>query len=157
MRNCYNISIHSRRFKSQSTILLGLLALFLLSPQATHAATRTWDGGGSTPNWSEDANWSSDIEPVSGDTVVFNSTSVEDSTVDSTFGSSITTLTISSGYPGTTTLARSLTVTTLTFGAGATSTIDMAAQTLTATTFTQNAGTLVGGTGTLDINGAFSQ
>jgi autotransporter-associated beta strand protein len=33
-------------------------------------ATRTWDNGGVTYNWSEAANWDNDIAPVSGDTVV---------------------------------------------------------------------------------------
>lgn len=45
---------------------------------ATGAAeTRTWDGGGSTENWSEAANWSGDTLPDCNDDVVFNNTSAK--------------------------------------------------------------------------------
>lgn len=39
------------------------VAGFLYSPKFVAAATITWDGGGGTNNWSEDANWSGDVEP----------------------------------------------------------------------------------------------
>jgi hypothetical protein len=43
-------------------------------------ATKTWDGGGSTANWSECANWDADACPANtGDAIVFNGTSNDNS------------------------------------------------------------------------------
>ncbi|MDD5103970.1 MAG: LamG domain-containing protein, partial [Candidatus Peribacteraceae bacterium] len=77
------------------------LLLFLLSlqPGTALAATRTWDGGGSTNNWSEDANWSDDTEPTAADTALFDATDATDVTVDSDI--LIGGLTVTSGYGGT--------------------------------------------------------
>ncbi len=94
------------------------------------AATRTWDGGGVTNNWSEAANWSSDTVPIAGDTAVFDGTSIKDATIDV-----------------------NVTVTTLNINAGYTGTISQGASDLTAVIFTQSDGTFTGGSGTLDING----
>lgn len=38
-------------------------------------STVTWDGGGTTNNWSEGRNWSRDVAPVAGDDVVFPTSS----------------------------------------------------------------------------------
>ncbi|MDD5103330.1 MAG: LamG domain-containing protein, partial [Candidatus Peribacteraceae bacterium] len=77
------------------------LLLFLLSlqPGTALAATRTWDGGGSTSNWSEDANWSDDTEPTAADTALFDATDATNATVDSDI--LIGGLTVTSGYGGT--------------------------------------------------------
>jgi filamentous hemagglutinin family protein len=69
-----------------------------------------WDGGGVTNNWSEALNWDTNVAPGSKDTVTFNDISAKDSVVDSRFGGTIANLNIASGYLGTITLARSLTV-----------------------------------------------
>lgn len=50
------------------------LAAWLLLPLGAApltAATRTWDAGGATNDWSIAANWTSNIAPVAGDTLVF--------------------------------------------------------------------------------------
>ena len=60
-------------------------------------AVRTWDGGGSTNNWSEAANWSSDTKPTTGDDVVFDGTSSKACTLDEDTAN-IATLTLSTGY-----------------------------------------------------------
>src|SRR5688572_21767153 len=73
------------------------------------AATRTWDGGGATNNWSEAANWSDNTAPVSGDIAVFNGTSTKNATIDTAF--TITELDINAGYTGTITQSSNLTIT----------------------------------------------
>jgi|GEM_PF-805663 len=78
-----------------------------LFPQLSFAATRTWDGGGSTNNWSEAANWSDDTAPVAADTATFNATSTKNATIDQAF--SVTLLQMNTGYTGTITQAADLT------------------------------------------------
>jgi hypothetical protein len=48
-------------------------------------ATVTWTGLGTTPNWSQAANWSTRKVPTSMDTVVFDGTSGARSIVDGAF------------------------------------------------------------------------
>ncbi len=118
------------------TVLASLLVFFLLAPiNQSHAAALTWDGGGVDNNWSTCANWTTDACPVAADTLTFNGTSTKDSTVDASFGGTITSITIASGYTGTITLARSLT---------------------TSSNFSQAAGTFNGDGQVLDINGTYS-
>ncbi len=118
------------------TVIVSLLLFFLLAPfNQSHAVALTWDGGGTTNNWSDCANWTTDACPASGDTLTFNGTSTKDSTVDASFGGTITSLTIASGYTGTITLARSLT---------------------TSANYSQAAGTFNGDGQSLDINGTYS-
>ncbi|MDO8468607.1 MAG: LamG-like jellyroll fold domain-containing protein, partial [Candidatus Peribacter sp.] len=76
-----------------------LLVLLFLQPGMVSAATRTWDGGGSTNNWSEDANWSDNTEPTAADTALFDATDATDATVDTNI--LIGGLTVTSGYGGT--------------------------------------------------------
>ncbi|QQS31911.1 MAG: carboxypeptidase regulatory-like domain-containing protein [Acidobacteriota bacterium] len=64
---------------------------------------RIWDGGGSTNNWSEAANWCSDQLPISGSVVQFDGTSSKDALVDSNV--SVTTLKILPAYSGTLSVA----------------------------------------------------
>ncbi|MFA5946467.1 MAG: hypothetical protein WC813_00395 [Patescibacteria group bacterium] len=127
------------------------------------AVTRTWDGGGTDGTcgggagdgnkWSCAANWSADTVPVSGDVVVFDGTSTKDSTIDAGFAGTITSLSINSGYTGTITMARSLTMTsTYTQADG---TFSQGAQTLTiAGNFAHTAGTFNANTGTVVLTGA---
>ncbi|MDO8469230.1 MAG: LamG domain-containing protein [Candidatus Peribacter sp.] len=76
-----------------------LLFVLLLQPGTALAATRTWDGGGSTNNWSEDANWSDNTEPTAADTALFDATDATDATVDADI--LIGGLSVTSGYGGT--------------------------------------------------------
>jgi hypothetical protein len=127
------------------------------------AATRTWDGGGTDGacggaagdgnKWSCAANWSADTVPVSGDAVVFDATSTKDSTIDASFAGTITSIGINSGYTGTITMARSLTMSSsFTQAAG---TFAQDAQTLTiGGNFAHTAGTFNANTGTVTLTGA---
>jgi hypothetical protein len=78
-------------------MLLGAVGL-LVAPHA-FAATITWDGGGSTNNWSEAANWTGDTLPGSTGSILFNGTSTKSVTVDRNIR--VQSLTITSAYSGT--------------------------------------------------------
>src|SRR6184192_2741647 len=120
-------------------ILMALSITFVISYRfSVHAAlaTKTWDGGGSTNNWSEAANWSGDTVPGTADTVVFDGTSTKNATIDTNI--SVTGIQINTGYTGTITQSGSSTVT-----------IDVAG-------FFQSSGTFTGGSGAIDINGNFA-
>src|SRR5687768_6526350 len=49
---------------------LALLAC-LCSASSLHAETVTWDGGGTTNNWSDGANWDTGVAPTADDYLVF--------------------------------------------------------------------------------------
>src|SRR3989344_513901 len=70
----------------------------------------TWDGGGSTANWSEDANWSGDVEPTATDNVIFDGTSVKAATIDASFPGHVASTTVTSGYTGIITMDNFFTV-----------------------------------------------
>jgi len=79
--------------------------------------TFVWDGGGTTNNWSEAANWTvvtsdPDGVPDDNDFVFFGGTSSKNATVDASFNSSINRMHVSAEYAGMFTLARDLTLTT---------------------------------------------
>jgi hypothetical protein len=135
----------------------------ILPIQLTHAATITWDGGGSDGTcggnagdgnkWSCGLNWSGDSAPSSADIVTFDSTSTKNATVDAGFGGVISRINMNSGYSGTITLARSLNITTTFSQAAGTFTaanqdLDIDSSfTLTAGTFTASSSTTTIGTG----------
>jgi len=91
---------------------------------------KVWDGGGTTNNWSEAANWCNDTVPISDDAVIFNGTSTKDATIDSL--TTIASLTTNAGYSGTITQSGGLTVGT--------------------SGFTHNSGAFIGG-GMLQLRG----
>lgn len=142
-------------------IIFGLvifLSLFFVGSKTVSAATRTWDGGGGADtNWSTCANWDGpDICPIAGDTVTFNGTSTNNSTVDAGFGGSIGVINVNSGYTGTITLAETLAVTsTMTVSAG---TFTASNQSLSvASTFTLNTGGIfTASSGTTTFSAAFT-
>jgi hypothetical protein len=70
------------------------IAVFLFGTQAILAATRTWDGGGTTTSWSEAANWSSNTIPGASDIALFDGTSTKLAEVGA--ATSVGTLTVSS-------------------------------------------------------------
>lgn len=89
------------------------MVFLAFSVGVTHAATITWDGGGSTNDWSEGANWTGapdNTAPTSADIATFSSTSTKDATVDAGFAGSVLGVDINSGYTGTITQSRSLTI-----------------------------------------------
>ena len=107
---------------------------------------RTWDGGGATNNWSEAANWCDNTLPNSGNTVVFDGTSNKNCTIDAAGpqGSNITVLgiQINTGYTNT--------------GPGTGIITQVAGVSVTAASqCSQFAGTFVGSTGNITINGNF--
>jgi hypothetical protein len=99
---------------------------------------KTWDGGGTTNNWSEAANWCDDSLPAANSNVVFDSTSAKNATIDVAI--TVGEINIKSGYTpsattGTITQATDVTVTT--------------------GPFRQADGTFSGGNGTITINNSF--
>lgn len=113
---------------------------------------RTWDGGcgAGEPNWSCAANWSENTVPGEADTALFNATSSNDSSVDAGFiAGKVANLRIASGYGGTLSLARSLTVTTA--FTQATGTFSAGAQALTLKTLTISGGSFTASSGTTSI------
>lgn len=59
-------------FLLRSASIFIFAILFFGAAGSAYAVDRCWDGGGSTNNWSEDANWASDTEPGTGDVAVFD-------------------------------------------------------------------------------------
>lgn len=132
------------------TTMISLLGLILLT-QSSIAATRTWDGGGATNNWSENANWSGDLAPTSGDDVVFDGTSVKNATVD--ISMTILTYAINAGYTGTITIANGIVLTTNGGPIQNAGTLNVGGGTLNMgpNFATLNGGTLLGGTGAINV------
>lgn len=62
-------------------------------------ATRTWDGGAISNNWTNAKNWVGDIAPVAGDDLIFPSTA-SDKTADNNFadGTLFNSITLGGGY-----------------------------------------------------------
>ncbi|MFN6964313.1 MAG: carboxypeptidase regulatory-like domain-containing protein [Pyrinomonadaceae bacterium] len=99
--------------------------------------TKTWDGGGTTNNWSDGANWSGDVPPQAGDDVIFDATSTKNAVID--VNVTVRSININAGYTGTISQANN---TTFTISA---SQFDVS---------TQSAGTFTCGTGaTVNFNG----
>ncbi len=125
-------------------ISIAILAVFLVSlflnNETVHGvlATKTWDGGGTTNNWSDGANWSGDTAPVPGDVVVFDSSSAKDASVDVEVN--VASINIGSGYAGTISLNNGV---NMTFTGGG-------------NTSSQAGGTFTNGTGTITFASSFS-
>jgi uncharacterized delta-60 repeat protein len=98
-------------------------------------STITWDGGGSTSNWSEAANWLGDIVPDANDVVIFDATSTKASVIDAGFAGTVGGVALNSGYSGTLSLGRGLAI---------------------EGDFTQNSGIFDALSQSLDINGDIS-
>ncbi len=136
-------------------LLLGVVTLLNKSSERVLAASYTWDGGGVSNNWSDCDNWSTNICPVAGDTLTFNGTSVKNSVVDVGFGGTVTSLTMASGYTGTISLGRSLTLSSA-FVLGGASTFTAGAHALQTNTFSLGAGTFNAPSATLTVSSTFS-
>ena len=89
--------------------LFALVVLIFTAAAAGNAATRTWDGGGATNNWTDAANWSEDTAPVAGDSILLNATSSKNLIIDTTV--SVVYFAVQSGYAGTITQSGGVSVT----------------------------------------------
>jgi len=96
------------RISPCARVFQAFLLIILLLGSASSAAVRTWDGGGSTNNWSEAANWSDNTAPQAGDTATFSATSLKHCTIDA--DATVANFFLSSAYTGTITQKASLTV-----------------------------------------------
>ncbi|KXK26444.1 MAG: hypothetical protein TR69_WS6001000447 [candidate division WS6 bacterium OLB20] len=142
--------------------LIIVLSTFLIQPAA--GASYTWDGGGSdgtcggSPGdgnkWSCALNWSSNIVPGPLDNAVFNNTSTKDAVIDSGFGGTITNLSVNSGYTGTITQQRSLSVANLNIFSGIFNASSHGIS--TTSTFSVNSGTFNGSSGDLTVGNSLS-
>ncbi len=161
-----NQLFESRKIK-RWPFLIVLFCMFLFTESA-FAATRTWDGGGATNNWSETANWSGDLVPASGDDVVFDGTSTKDCLVNQNI--TVNTLNMNAGYSGTVTIGAGFTASftnastfssaftasdgSLNFGSTFTlagAAFNAGSGTLTFVVYTQNDGTFICGSTTLNV------
>src|SRR5688572_22768341 len=106
----------SRFFGRRFLALMAAVMLFAVTGiftaiQPASAATVTWDNGALDGLWSSCANWSSDACPGASDVATFNpATSDTSATIDAGFAGSVAGVNMMSGYTGTITQARSLTV-----------------------------------------------
>ena len=91
-----------------TVISCGILVFFFV--HTANATTYTWDGGGGDNNFSTCANWSSNTCPTSSDSIIFDGTNTKDATIDSAWQGTVVSFSINSGYTGTITQNRSLTV-----------------------------------------------
>lgn len=78
-----------------------IIILFLALTLSQLKAQITWNGLGTTNDWSESANWSGGVVPQSTDAVVFNGTSTKNCDIDVSAIPDITSLNINSAYTGT--------------------------------------------------------
>ncbi len=79
--------------------------------QIANDASKTWDGGGTGTNCSEDANWSGDTKPIATDDVIFDATSTKNITWDASCPSTVNSFSMNAGYTGTGTFVGTFNVT----------------------------------------------
>ncbi|MEP6847701.1 MAG: carboxypeptidase-like regulatory domain-containing protein, partial [Acidobacteriota bacterium] len=104
-----------------------------IDPSPCPSGQRLWDGGGTTNNWSDAANWDCDLIPQNGNNIVFDSTSSKDTVIDIPINVNL--FRINTGFTGVVTLASSA---------------------FSAADFSQADGTFQGGSGQVTFNGPFS-
>ena len=148
-RNGYPRNTHTLRLIIFVLVALTGTVFFLRSASASNI---TWDGGGSTNNWSEAANWSGDVVPGANDVAIFDGTSTKNATIDAAGpqGANIIVQAIkmATGYSGTITQAPGVAV-------KLTSNPSLPCGTTLFISFCQEAGTFSGGNSTLDVDGTF--
>ncbi|MEP7076328.1 MAG: carboxypeptidase-like regulatory domain-containing protein, partial [Acidobacteriota bacterium] len=105
-----------------------------IDPSPCPSGQRLWDGGGTTNNWSDAANWACDLIPQNGNNIVFDTTSTKDTVIDIPI--SVNSFRINAGFTGSLTLA---------------------SNTFSSADFTQSDGTFNGGTSSISVTGAFVQ
>ena len=130
-------STYCRRKKV--TLIAAILAVVLtigylyLPGQPVKAAVITWDNGGGDGVWGTCTNWSGDACPGTSDIATFDGTSTANVSINAAI--SVAGIDINSGYTGTITQAAAITV--------------------GSSHFDQAAGTFVGASQAIDINGRF--
>ena len=72
--------------KTLSCLIAISLISILGSTTLLFAESIVWTGLGSTYNWSEPANWDTGTVPLATDDIIFDSTRLKDSIIDSDFG-----------------------------------------------------------------------
>ena len=76
--------------------------LILAAGSPLHAATKTWDGGAATANWSDAANWNADGTPTSSDAVLLDNSNVTPlPQINAQSGANCGTLTLDGAITGT--------------------------------------------------------
>ena len=113
---------------------LTLAALLCLAEG--QAANIIWNGGGATNNWSEGANWAGGVVPGSSDVAIFDGTNSKNALINA--NANVSGVAINAGYTG-----------TITQGAGFTLTVG-------SSDYVQSAGTFLGGTSSITLNGRFN-
>src|SRR5207302_8066934 len=114
-------------------------------------ANFTWIGLGIDTSWLTTGNWQGGVVPGSSDTPIFDGNSSKNSTVVAGFAGTIGNLTINTGYTGTITLGRSLTINgSYTQAAG---TFTAGSNALTTGGFTLSGGTFNAPSSTLTVSG----
>lgn len=108
--------------------------------QIANDATVIWDGGGSTNNWSEGANWSTNTKPGTADVAYFDATSAKQANIDENF--SIQCLQLVTGFTGTVVQTGSFTLNIGTVSGCGTP----------GNAVLMQAGTFTGGTGTITVS-----
>ncbi len=125
----------------------------------------TWNGGGTTNNWSEGANWTGGVVPGQGDVAIFDATSTKNATIDVEDTGAIE---IDSGYTGTITQAAGKNIhlhsSSACAGLGGycqnsgTSTFTLTAGSFTVDgNYSQGGGTFNGGSNAITIHSNFNQ
>lgn len=85
-----------KKIYTKSCIILALMLGFSFGYAQS---TVTWNGGGTTNDFSDGANWVGGVAPISGDDVIFDGTSSKNCTIDQDMD--LNDFTIQSGYNGT--------------------------------------------------------
>jgi hypothetical protein len=117
-------------------------------------AVGTWIGAAVTNNWSDCNNWAAYTCPTSASTLTFNGTSTKDAVVDASFAGTVANTSINSGYTGTVTLGRSLTVSgTYSQATGTFSAVD---QPLSVAAFSLTGGVFTASSGTTSVSGSLT-
>lgn len=142
-------NLRKRFFIVSITLALAIGTIAAWNVLTTKGATYTWDDGGTTSNWSDCDNWTSDTCPGASDIAQFDGT-VSDtaSTIDGAFGGSVAGVDILANYTATITQSAALSIGTSdwsqaggTFTGGASSLTMTGAFTLSGGTFTAPSGT----------------
>ena len=141
----------SQNTATVATVTVGTLAVdWSVTTASCPGGSVCWDGGGSTNDWSEGANWTTGVAPLTGELVVFNGLSTKIATFDT--ADTIGGLTIEAAYTGTITMAANLTNDgTFIMNGG---TIDLESTTVTQDDdWTYTAGTVDAGTSLVHFTG----
>ena len=109
---------------------------FLIFAGSARGATRTWNGGGATNNWSDAGNWVGGLIPGASDVATFDGTSAKNVVINASV--SVLGIDIGAAYTG-----------TISQPAGSIVTVG-------ATGFSESGGTFSGGTNAININGPFT-